>query len=150
MEKIKVKLIKRTKKAVFVKDENGNEAWIQNRSYKNDEVNKNIFDKGVKYISDREKEKKDNEKFLNSFIDISDYVENTTASGKAEYFNLTFFEEHTDQSIKKRIFIPLSLKKEGKYPAWLLMKKRKEISTDLPKNGYWTCETGPELFRGAY
>ncbi len=149
MTKITVKIIKETKKAKFVEDGEGRQAWIQNRSFKDGEVNLKTFEKSVASLIERIADTKEQKQYMDSNVDISDFIEGVTKSGKAEYLTLELWEEYTDQRVFKRVFLPISMKKVDGYPAWFLERKCEEIRSDLRQSyngGCFVCENSHEVF----
>lgn len=139
--KISVEIIKEIKKAKLVRDGEGREAWVQNRSFKDGEVNETTFLKGVDWLARKTEEKVEAKAFDNGHSDISEFIEGTTNSGKAEYLTLDLWEEATDQNVRKRVFLPISMKTDEGYPNWILVKKAEEIRQELSGKGFFVNES---------
>lgn len=56
MTKVSVEIVRETRKAKLVRDAQGREAWVQNRSYKEGLVNESVFEKGVEFLAERAEE----------------------------------------------------------------------------------------------
>lgn len=127
--KIQVKIIKETKKAKLVEDNKGNQGWVQNRSFKNGEVNLSVFEKSVSFLNVRAEEKVETDNFNQGETEIEISWENEKAIAFDK--EAEFVQCSSMWHIKSiRIFLPKSIcrNENGKWfaPNWSLIKNLKE------------------------
>lgn len=79
--KIAVEIVRETKKAKLVRDSAGREAWVQNRSFKNNEVSEAVFSKGVEFLAGRVDAAAEAKAFDESLIPVTVAWESDKAIG---------------------------------------------------------------------
>lgn len=136
-------------KAHLVQDEQGRQGWIMAKSLnENNEVNEATFEKAVENFvtpEQKEAERQAERDADNAMIDVADFIEGESASGKAVYMTAEWAEEHTDQAGEKRIYFPKSMVKNGALPQWMLNKKAAEIREDF-HGGYFEISFAGQTF----
>lgn len=128
MKNVKVEILKETAKAKFVKSDCGKEFWVQNRSYKNGQVSKKVFENSVVYAEKKATTFEENKKFNNEFHSLN-FIEKTE---KAIKVNVVVAIDSIDREIKKFAWIPISLCKDvaestANVAGWFIRKKQQEL-----------------------
>lgn len=129
MKKITVEIIRETQKAKLVKDSEGREAWVQNRSYKDGLVNLTVFEKGVDFLLKRDEEKKELEKLEKEGIELENIVKETE---KAIAIEINLESKDGEYTKTETVWFPKSLVKNGKAVYWFYNKKINEVMNYNP------------------
>lgn len=136
--KIPVEVIRETKKAVLVKDEDGNEFWIQKRWLGSDgTVTKRVRDNAIQRQKEFDKKRKEIKKDMKSFVDLGQPKKETV---KAVLYPVTFDITAVEKYMHQDIWLPKSVgqyneaTKSWAFPKWLLFKKIDEAKSKLPQN----------------
>ena len=134
--KIAVEIVKETKKAKLVKDAEGREAWVQNRSYKDGLVNEAVFEKGVQFLADRDEAYAAHKEYNEALHTVFVAWENEKTIG------VDFMVESTIASSlyhekRVRAFFPknMCVFEDGRWQVkgWLLEAKKDEALAKLDK-----------------
>lgn len=141
--KIAVEIVKETKKAKLVKDSEGREAWVQNRSFNNGLVNQEVFEKGVEFLAGRAQESAERKEFNDNLHPVTVDWESEKAIGvdyEAEFVQASSMY-HTK---RVRVFFPKSqcVYMDGAWhvKGWMLEAKKAEaldkIQPSNARNAY--------------
>lgn len=127
-KKIQVQVIKNTRKAVLVQDPEGRKAWVQNRSFKNNEVNEATFEKSTKFFKRMDTAKTNKKDWANGFHHV-DIIKSTE---KAIACRISMNLEVVDQTRYETVWIPKSLCKDiaetsVRVAGWFIFKKIDEL-----------------------
>lgn len=133
------------KGALLVKDAEGRLAWVQGRSYKDGEVNAQLFEKHVQARTDWADNKKAAEESAKAFRDDFHEVVVSWESEKAIGLDGWFaYTSDPDTGKVGRIFVPKSVMRDGKVPGWILIAKVKDKLQEFQggKNHFKLCCEG--------
>jgi len=123
--KIKVEVVRETKKAKLVKTEDGRQGWMMNRSVNAElMVNEETFIKAAAEFAGRESAKEAAMEFRNEYHSIGEIARE---SDKVVAVEARIDEECTDQSITRLIWLPKSQIKDGQVQGWLLQTKVEDL-----------------------
>ncbi len=125
---IPVSVVRETPKAVLVKNEQGEEVWVQKRSFKDGQVSVVQFEKSKSQGAERQKERQEATQFRNSAHTLG--AKPARETDKAVGYEVEVNPGASSlPSQKKMIWIPKSqVDSSGKVPGWLIEKKLAEAT----------------------
>ena len=132
--KIAVKIVKETKKAKLVEDSEGRQAWVQNRSFKDGQVNESVFKKGVDFLIKKAAFKKEVSDQRNSMFSLSEVVRETE---NAIALKVDCFCIVSEKTVKRTVWLPKSqCKSNGGWmtKGWLIKSKVAELAKELNRD----------------